>query len=363
MVNEKVRNQFPILGQCIYANTPVFGPLYNDLLEWRQERDLDLLIHATELPKKRGHLLDDTRKTIAGFLNCKRENVALINNFSTGMNFLLEGMAPNSKVLVLEKDYASVNWPFERRKFNLHYAAIDEHVEDNIAQILEKEEIHVMAFAMVHWQNGIQIDLEFIKQLKSKYPNLLIIADGTQFVGTQDFDFENSGIDVLAASGYKWLLGGYGNGFMLFSDIVEQRINVKAIGDNTASITVAKEGSIPFAKYFEPGHLSGHSFGSLQFSINFLQQLGMSNITQKNKALSKRAMAAFGDMQLLEKKVTKRKLHSTIFNIKGDDVLFKHLQENEVMCAQRGNGIRFGFHFYNTENEIDAIVDILKSKL
>lgn len=359
---KKIRNQFPILQQYIYANTPVFGPLYDSLIDWRQERDLDLLIHATEMPRKRGDLLEETRTTIGEVFNCKRENVALINNFSTGMNFLLEGLNKSSKVLVLEKDYASVNWPFERRKFEMHYAAIDKNLEDTITQILEKEQINVLALALVHWQNGIKIDFEFIKQLKSKYPDLLIIADGTQFMGAQEFNFENSGIDVLATSGYKWLLSGYGNGFMLFSDFAEQRVAVKSIGDNTASVTIKREGAIPFAKYFEPGHLSGHSFGSLQFSLNFLQKIGMSAITTQNNILSKKAAAVFGGMNLLETKVTKRKSHSTIFNIKGDDALFQYLMDNGVMCAKRGNGIRLGFHFYNTTEEIDEIAKLIEKR-
>lgn len=359
---EKIRNQIPILHQYIYANTPVFGPMYESLIDWRQEHDLDVLIHATEMPKKRGHLLEETRATISEVFNCKQENVALINNFSTGMNFLLEGLVKSSKVLVLENDYASVNWPFERREFGMHYVAIDENVEDSIAQVLEKEEINVLAFAMVHWQNGIKIDLEFIKQLKSKYPDLLIIVDGTQFMGIQEFSFKNSGIDVLATSGYKWLLGGYGNGFMLFSDFAEERVAVKSIGDNTASITMRSEGAIPFAKYFEPGHLSDHSFGSLQFSLNFLQKIGMSSITIQNKILSEKAMAVFGGMNLLETKVTKRKSHSTIFNIKGDDALFQYLMDCGVMCAKRGNGIRFGFHFYNTTDEIDEIAKLIAKR-
>ncbi len=359
---EKIRKQFPILRQYIYANTPVFGPFYDDLLEWRQERDLDVLIHATEMAKKRGHLLDETRATIGEFFNCKRENIALITNFSTGMNFLLEGLNTSSKVLVLEKDYASVNWPFERREFEMHYATIDENVEDTIAQIVEKEGINVLAFAMVHWQNGIKIDLEFIKQLKSKYPELLIIADGTQFMGSQEFSFENSGIDVLATSGYKWLLGGYGNGFMLFSDFAEQCVAVKSIGDNTATVTQEREGTIPFAKYFEPGHLSDHSFGSLQFSLNFLQKIGMSAITTQNTILSEKAMTVLGELNLLEAKVTRRKSHSTIFNIKGDDALFQYLSNNGVLCAKRGNGIRLGFHFYNTTDEIDEISKLIKKR-
>jgi selenocysteine lyase/cysteine desulfurase len=42
--------------------------------------------------------------------------------------------------------------------------------------------------------------------------------------------------------------------------------------------------------------------------------------------------------------------------------MYAKLIEKDIICAQRGNGIRLSFHFYNTENEIDKIVDILKGK-
>jgi len=359
---ENIRKQFPILRQYIYANTPVFGPMYEDLMDWRQERDLDLLIHATEMPKKRGHILADTRTTIAKMFNCNLSNVALINNFSTGMNFLLEGLDKSSKILVLESDYPSVNLPFERRRFKMFYAKIDENVEANITEILEAQSIDVLAFAAVNWQNGIKVDFEFIKQLKLKYPNLLIITDATQFIGTQEFSFEDSGIDVLATSGYKWLLGGYGNGFMLFSDFATEKIAVKSIGDNTGTAKITKQSKVAFAKYFEPGHLSDHSFGSLLFSLNFLHKVGLSRIATQINSLSKKAMNVFGAMDLLEPSVVNRKSHSTIFNIKGDHDLFIYLTENGVMCAQRGNGIRLGFHFYNTKEEIDQIAKLIKDR-
>jgi selenocysteine lyase/cysteine desulfurase len=40
--------------------------------------------------------------------------------------------------------------------------------------------------------------------------------------------------------------------------------------------------------------------------------------------------------------------HRTITN----EVLYKHLQDNGVVCALRGGGIRFSPHFYNTAQEI-----------
>jgi len=360
---KNVRKQFPILRQYIYANTPVFGPMYDDLLDWRQEHDLDFLLKASGMRDTTLETISDTRTAVADFVECKRENVALVNNFSTGLNMLLEGLKKTEKVLLLKNDYPSVEWPFATRGFPISYLRIDEHLEANIREAVHKNGIDILALSIVQWQNGIKIDLDFLKQLKKENPNLLIIADGTQFCGTTNFNFETSGIDVLGASAYKWLLSGYGNGFMLFKDVVKEQCNLRTTGFNAASAVPEKKDMIRFARRFEPGHLSSLNFGSLKFSLDFMTKLGKENIDAQNKKLAQKAKTEFSDLGLLEDVVVHRKAQSNIFNIRGDEALYQKLTENDIICAQRGNGIRLGFHFYNTENEIDTIVEILKSAL
>ena len=358
---EKARKEFPALRNQIYVNTPVYGPLYDSLFDWRQEHDLDFLLKASEMREKSLKTISDTRTTVGKFFNCKRENVALINNFSTGMNMLLEGLDNKQKVLLLENDYPSVDWPFASRGFPISYVKMDAHLEQHIRDSVKKENISILALSVVQWQNGLKIDLEFLKDLKKEYPDLLIIADGTQFLGTTDFNFENSAIDVLGASGYKWLLAGYGNGLMLFKDEVKDRCALKAIGFNAANARPELKNDIRFARGFEAGHLSCLNFGSLKFSLDFLEGIGKDKIEAQNQKLSEKAKSEFTKLGLLQDAVVARKDHSTIFNIKGDDALFKQLTENDVVCAQRGDGIRFGFHFYNTEESINTIVRIIKT--
>lgn len=359
---ENIRNQFPILRQYIYANTPVFGPFYDDLLEWRQEHDLDFLLKGSGMRNRTLEILSDTRTALGKFFDAKRSNVALVNNFSTALNMLLDGLDKSQKVLLLENDYPSVNWPFASRGFPISYAKIDQHLETNIREAVERENISILALSVVQWQNGIKIDLDFLKNLKHDHPNLFIIADGTQFLGSTNFSFENSAIDLIGASAYKWLLAGYGSGFMLFKDSVKERCDIRTIGFNAANGVIENKGNIRFAKRFEPGHLACLNFGSLRFSLYFLEGIGKDKIETQNEKLSQKAKREFTELGLLQDAVVFRKHHSTIFNIKGDDTLFQHLTENDVVCAQRGDGIRLGFHFYNTERDLDAIVGILKAR-
>jgi selenocysteine lyase/cysteine desulfurase len=235
-------------------------------------------------------------------------------------------------------------------------------LEERIQNVISNQKIDVLALSLVQWLDGFAIDLDFLKNLKKHNPNLIIMVDGTQFCGSASFDFDKSGIDVLGASAYKWLLAGYGNGFMLFSDKVKNEFSIKNIGFNAADGDFDKKDKIRFAKQFEPGHLSSLIFGSLKYSINFFQKIGMDKITEHNRKLSEKAKSEFEKLGLLSKEIVQRKKHSTIFNIKADEATFQKLKDNDVYCAQRGDGVRLSFHFYNTEEEIESIVKILKTK-
>jgi cysteine desulfurase/selenocysteine lyase len=187
------------------------------------------------------------------------------------------------------------------------------------------------------------LDLEFIKKIKILFPSLLIITDGTQYCGTSEFNFNNSKIDVLISSGYKWLLGGYGNGFVLTRN-------------NTPKDFFTNHKSVFVNQILEPGHYDTFNFGSLLFSLNKLSKYGLNNIEKSIKELSVYAKQKFIDKGLLDNQTVKRVSHSNIFNLKGDELLFKKLIENKILCSQRGDGIRVSLNFYNKKEEIDYLL-------
>ncbi len=361
---KNTRKHFPVLSQYIYANTASSGLLNDDLMEWRQEHDLDYLIGGSNFRNEvAAKLISETRETVANFFGAKKENTALVQNFTLGLNILLEGLDRSHKILLVKDDYPSVNWPFEYRGFDVSYVPLNEDLEATILNQIEKDKITVLALSLVQWTNGIHINLDFLTKIKQKFPKLKIIADGTQFCGTSNFDFDSSPLDVLGASAYKWLLSGYGNGFMLFKDGMEETFAVRTIGYNASGHDLGARDSIPFANRFEPGHLDTLNFGSLKFSLEYLSALGKDAIENQLKLLSKKAKNEFGELGLLPKSILGRDNHSTIFNIEGNDALFQKLTDKGVICSQRGDGIRLSFHFYNSEEDINEVVKILKTAI
>ncbi len=356
---DDILKNFPALSSCTYLNTAANGIVPKPVIEWRRQHDMDLMNKADIFRDNFASVLSGVRNTVSGFFDASAKEIALVPNFSFGMNTILEGLPKGQKILLLKNDYPSVNWPVETRDFDVCYAEIDENLERNIEEAVVKHKPDVFIFSLVQWLNGIKIDLDFLRQLKSQYPNLLIMADGTQYLGTEKFSFAESGIDVLGASAYKWLCAGYGNGFILVKEAARERIFPKTIGFNSAERFESLSTDTSFMKHFEPGHQDTLNYGSLEQAILFQKNQGVEMLYDRIKSLSAKAKEQFAEMGLLRDDVLLRKQHNSIFNLKGDSVLFQKLKDHKIVCSQRGEGIRVSFHYYNSKDDLERLVEVL----
>ena len=349
---------FPILKQYTYLNTAASGLLSLPVMEWRQEHDLDFLIQGSILKENQAKLLTGVREKVGKLFSCKPNRVALVPNFSYGFNTLLEGITTHKKVLLLEGDYPSVNWPFESRDFEVSYIKITATIEEEIATAFAKAQPDIFAFSMVQWLSGIKINHEFLKELKSKYPDTLFFADATQYIGTEVFDFDNSAFDVIGGSTYKWMNAGYGNALFLFKESVTDRVALQTTGFNSIQGKYKpQEGS--FLGRFEPGHQDTLNYGSLGMAIDVIRQLGMKTIDQKVKAINQKAKEAFAERGLISQEIIHRVDHGSFYNIKGDESLVAKLREEGILTIARGEGVRVGFHYFNTEEDLNKLLALV----
>lgn len=355
---KKIKKVFPILKQYTYLNTAASGLLPTPVMEWRQEHDLDFLVGGSMLKENQIKILSGVREKVGKLFGCQPQRVALVPNFSYGFNTLIEGLEGSEKVLLLEQDYPSVNWPFTSRGFDVRYVSISEKVEDDIEAAFAKAQPHIFAFSLVQWLNGIKLDQEFLKNLKSKYPDTLFFADGTQYMGTEVFDFENSAIDALGASTYKWMNAGYGNAFFLFKDQVAEKIGSQTTGFNALQGKhKPQEGS--FLGRFEPGHQDTLNYGSLGAAIDLINLIELKTIQSKITTIATIAKQAFAERDLIDATITKRKSHSSIFNIKGDEALVQKLKAEDIIVIARGEGVRVSFNYFNTEDDLNRLLSLL----
>lgn len=356
----EIRKFFPALSHSTYLNTPANGLLPEPVFEWRRKQDINFLNNSDEFRMNHKKKINDTKQLLAEFYDSRVEDIAMVPNFSFGINMVLEGLGKGKKILLLNDDYPSVNWPVETRDFEVFFASIDENLEKNVEEAVEKHKPDVFLFSMVQWLSGIKIDFEFLKKLKSNHPDLLIIGDGTQYIGTEIFSFDKSALDVMAASGYKWLTAGFGNGFLMIKESARQKIKTYTAGFNSAPSFESGLSDLPFMNHFEPGHQDSTSYGTIMQSIEFLKSLGVDKCYSRIRQLSKDAKSELTKLGFLQDAVVHRELHSNIFNLKGDKTLFEKLNQNQISSSPRGCGIRVGFHYYNNGNDLDKLIEVLK---
>lgn len=358
-IEKDFSNSFPVLDRYTYLNTASCGPLSTELVTWRREQDHLLLEGGSAYRDLHKDQFRDFRKDIAAAFSTSPLQVALVPNFSFGFNVLVDALPQNSKVLLLKEDYPSVNWPFEFRKFDVEYAEINANLERNIEEAILKHRPDVFAFSLVQFVSGIRIDLKFLTRIKENFPELLLLADGTQFLGTVDLDFDNSPIDALGASGYKWMLGGYGNGLFLLNEDLHKKIRPRTLGYNSADIGKPKDG-FHLAGHLEPGHQAVINFGSLAFSISRMKGIGMGRVETYLTGLVAEAKVAFTDLGLLQPEVVEREIHSPIFNLQTEESVFGRLKDNGILGSWRGNGIRVSFHYYNSREDLQRLLSFLR---
>lgn len=348
---------FPILDKYTYLNTAYSGLVSLDTAEWRVNHDKEFVAGASKFREKSAEIIDELRKNISDLFGAKEENTFLVPNFSFGFNAVLNSLHKSHRFLLLKNDYPSIIDPVTRMGFEHSDVVIDENVEENILGTIKSFKPTVFAFSMVQYISGFRIDNAFLQKLKKENPDLLFIADGTQFLGTTNFNFSDSPLDALIGSGYKWLLGGYGNGYVFLSDQLKEEINKYTKNrNNSALLDDCKNILKPL---FEPGHLDSLNFGSLNQSINYLQTLGMDFIERTNEELSSEARRAFYSRGLIPDWMLERKQQSTIINLPLADKTIDKINEAGILSARRGKGLRVSFHFYNTIEDLNHFLEVL----
>lgn len=349
---------FDIPSEITYLNTPGNGLMPRSHYAWRARREQEFFAVGGDLRDRQGAFITNIKSEFAALFNCSVSNVFALPNFSFGLHTLINGLPKGLKYAILDEDYPSLNYPVISRQLDYVKITVNAQLEENIEDCIQKHKADVLLLSVVQYINGLKIDLNFIQYLKSKYPNLIIIGDATQYLGTEPFDFENSGFDAIGGSGYKWMMAGFGNGYLMLSNQLKELLYADAQQGERPKEAMWSSKSI-LDTFFEPGHQDTLSHGTLGQSIQFLKLLGLDNIQQHLQDVSAYAYEKLGERNLLLHEIKNRKIKSSLINIQLDPKYYDLFMENGIKCFPRGTGIRIGLHLYNTREDVDKLMEVI----
>lgn len=357
-----LREQYSALEQFTYLNSCSSGLMSKELLAFRRNLDEAYQLQGSNFRAGVYDKIRAIKAVVADAFGAHPERVALVPSCSHGINMVLDALADGQKVLHLSGDYPSIVWPFASRNFvgmTLATEGPGAYALEMLSEAIESQHIEILAVSAVQYANGEIIPPAVFRALKDRLPNLLIIVDGTQFLGTAPFHFHESGIDVFAASAFKWLCAGYGNGVLFLSERMEQLLHSKLRGYNTYK-NPRKEGTPTIGEYFEPGHQDLLAFQSLRFQVEQYQAIGLDTIQaqiRRVKSYAREKIAAETPYAIITSEVPG--MTSGILSVDAPSQLVKHLNAQQIVCSYN-RGLRLGIHFYNQEEDIDRLVGAMK---
>lgn len=363
----QVRDHYPALRVHTYLNTASCGIISEETARIARQFYQDLLQQGGVPRGEWYEQISAVRMEVARWLGARAEEIALLPNFSIASNFVARALPRNSRVLLLKNDYPSLTLPWLLPKNSLYYLEPETNGFFDLNRIDEQVKTHsinVLAISHVQYTTGFCVDLHALSACCRDW-GVLLVVDATQSLGIVPIDLQKTPVDILMASGYKWLSAGFGNAVLFIRREWHERLSVAAVGYNSFddfSPIEAREEIDFMARTLEVGHYDFSSFFALQQAVKELQAVGSEAIARRVQALTTYLHQRLPTMARVVSDYPEE-YRSGITVIEGDAELEKALLNRGVVTSARAGGLRISLHFYNNEADIDRLCEVLAQLL
>lgn len=330
------------------------------------------------------HTVYDTRVKLAKLFGCPRaDRVAFTANVTEALNIAVNGLiGRGDHVITTDCEHNSVLRPLYRladeqgvevsfvpadRQGNLDYDAFERLMQP-----------HTRAIVCTHASNltGNLTDLARVSAV-AKAHDVLLIVDAAQTAGAYPIDMTALGIDVLCFTGHKGLMGPQGTGGLCVREGLTLR-HWKVGGSGVQSYSRTHPTQMPTC--LEAGTLNGHGIAGLSAALDFIAEVGVDAIHDRETALMRRfyegvkdvpGITVYGDF-------SRQRMAIVTLNI-GDyesgavsDALSEEYgiatrpgahcapRMHQALGTVQQGAVRFSFSWFNTEQEIDAAIQAVR---
>lgn len=328
----------------------------------------------------------DARVKIAKFFNFdKPSNVVFTCNSTEALNIAISGLINDGDhVVSTDTEHNSVLRPLyhlrDTKSIDLQFVKAN---EKGILCISDFEKIiskKIKAVVVNHISNltGNVNDIKKISDIAHDAGAVLIV-DGSQSAGTMNVDVKALGIDVYCFTGHKGLFGPQGTGGLLVRDGIEiEPFKRGGSGVQTYNEDQPKE----YPTRLEAGTLNSHGIAGLSAAIDFINEVGVTNIHKKEVELTKYfydavmkidGVKVYGDFSDFDN-------HAAIVSLNVKDYDSGEVADalsndygiatrSGAHCAPRlhialgtknQGAVRFSFSYFTTYEELDVAISALK---
>lgn len=361
-----IRQQFPVAAGKAYLNTAAAGPLSRPVMEAGTEyyrlmmADGDL--HWDEWRAR----LEVVRKEIARFINAEPDEIALTTNTSSGMNIIVDALEGRGEVISCDLEFpvSTITWMHRRIPVHLVKSVEGEIQVDDIRRSMTSK-TGVISISHVQFSNGFRCDLDELGRNKGDH---VLVVNASQSAGVFEIDVKRMGIDALCTTGHKWMLSGYGSGFVYISRRLLAETKSRAIGWLSVDDPYAMRNAEIHLRHDAAARVElgcPHFAGifAIGASIDFLAGIGIKNIEARalslNQLLTGRLEKA-GWKVLSPLLNEKHRSAETLVAVNNPAAIVNGLAKRGVIVTEKPEGIRVATDFFNDHDDIERLVEALE---
>jgi len=333
-------------------------------------------------------MYENTRDLVREFIGAKSNKEIIFTSGSTdSLNKIIFGYFRNhlksgDEVLITKSEHASNVLPwFELQDeigIRVNYIPLDEHLEVTLDNVKKSITRNTKVISIAHVTN-VAGDIRPLKEI-IKYAHelgILVNVDGAQSVPHLKVNVGELDIDFLSFSAHK-MCGPTGVGIIYGKEelLKETKPIVFGGGMNASYLSDGTRVYDELPTLLEAGtpNIAGViGFGAV---LEYLNKIGIDRIEEKEQELKKYALERLSEVPNMIVYNDYTKSGIVAFNMK--DIFAQDLAiylNNYGICVRAGNhcskilkdeiGIkntcRASFYFYNTKEEIDRFVEVLKN--
>lgn len=314
------------------------------------------------------------RVAVAALLGGDPDGVAFVPAVSYGVGVAARNLmvGPGRKVVVLDEEFPSDVYPF-RAKLAAEGGEMvvvsrprDGTWTDALVNAIDERTAVVVA-PQVHWTDGSSIDLIRVGEAARKMGSALVI-DVSQSLGAVPVDVSAIRPDFLVSVGYKWQMGPYAFGYMW---VAEQHRN----GIPIEHTWIGRKGSDDFNRlvdYTDEMREGGRRFDAGEWpsftllpmaaaAIDLVTSWGPERVAESLRHLTARVEEGARRLELEPVPEARRRSHliGVRFPRGEPSGLRERLAAAKVFVSLRANAVRVAPHLYNTEADVDRLLEVL----
>ncbi len=316
----------------------------------------------------------DLRQRLAQLINAaSTDEIALLKSTSEGLSVVAYGLPWQSgdNIVIPAEEFPSnrivwqslANQGVETRLVQVA------NVDDPEQVLIDAIDSHtrLLSCSSVQYTSGLRLDLERLGKACQTVETLFCV-DAIQSLGALRFDVQACAADFVVADGHKWMLGPEGSALFYCKQELITRLELKQYGwhmvQDFSDFNNKDWRPNDSAQRFECGSPNMTGNLALHASLGLLLDIGMDVIEQQvleNSAYLIQQLAAVENIEILSPLADSRRAGIVLFRKSGTDseALYRHLQQNNVICATRGGGIRFSPHFYTPVEKLDVALALV----